>query len=157
MAIRKSLMTADELLRLPDDNMRHELVRGELRTMPPAGGEHGFVGAELLGLVREYVRARDMGFTFNADTGFRISRNPDTVRAPDVAFIAKGRLPGGRLPSTFPESRSGPRGRGRVAFRRSDRSKGEGTAVARGWRTPGLGRLALEPFCYRIPLAHRGS
>src|SRR5918999_2434538 len=76
MAIQKTLMTADELLRLPDDNMRHELVRGELRTMPPAGGEHGFVGAELLACVRQHVRAHDLGFTFNADTGFRIARNP---------------------------------------------------------------------------------
>jgi Uma2 family endonuclease len=103
MAVQKSFMTADELLRLPDDNMRHELVRGELRTLPPAGGEHGFVGGELFGVVREHVRARDLGFTFSADTGFRLSRNPDTVRAPDVAFVTKGRLPGGRLPTTFPD------------------------------------------------------
>jgi Uma2 family endonuclease len=96
-------MTADELLRLPDDNMRHELVRGQLRTVPPAGGEHGFVGGELFGFVREYVRAHDLGFTFNADTGFRIARNPETVRAPDAAFVAKGRLPGRRLPPTFPD------------------------------------------------------
>jgi Uma2 family endonuclease len=96
-------MTADELLRLPDDNMRHELVKGELRTMAPGGAEHGFVEGELLGVVREYVRARKLGFTFAAETGFRISRNPDTVRAPDVAFVARGRLPGDRLPPTFPD------------------------------------------------------
>jgi Uma2 family endonuclease len=45
----------------------------------------------------------ELGFTFGAETDFRISRNPDTVRAPDVAFVAKGRLPGESLPSTFPD------------------------------------------------------
>jgi Uma2 family endonuclease len=103
MAAQRTLMTADELLRLPDDHMRHELVKGELRTMPPAGVEHGFVEGELFAVVREYVRSHELGFTFGAETGFRISRNPDTVRAPDVAFVAKGRLPGDRPPPTFPD------------------------------------------------------
>ena len=29
---------------------------------------------------------------FAQDTGFKIGRDPDTVRAPDVAFVAKARL-----------------------------------------------------------------
>lgn len=41
MAVSEKLMTADELLALPDDNMRHELVKGMLITMPPAGALHG--------------------------------------------------------------------------------------------------------------------
>ena len=39
MAIQRKLMTADELFRMPDDGMRHELVNGELLTMPPGGFE----------------------------------------------------------------------------------------------------------------------
>jgi len=39
-------MTAEELLRLPDRGVRYELIAGELHEMPPAGGEHGFVGGK---------------------------------------------------------------------------------------------------------------
>jgi len=34
-------VTAEDLLRMPDDGFRYELVKGELRRIPPAGGEHG--------------------------------------------------------------------------------------------------------------------
>src|SRR4051812_10721952 len=98
MAAEKTLLTADELLSLPDDGLRHELIRGELTTMPPAGGEHGLVAGELFGLVRDHVRAHRLGYVFAAETGVFVEQDPDTVRAPDVAFIARARLPGGRAP-----------------------------------------------------------
>ena len=41
MTTAKKPMTADELLHLPDDNLRHELVRGELTTMPLNDWDHG--------------------------------------------------------------------------------------------------------------------
>jgi Uma2 family endonuclease len=96
MATEKTLLTADDLLRLPDDGMRHELIRGELRTMPPAGGEHGIVAGELFHVVSDHVHSNDLGFVLAAETGFFIERNPDVVRAPDLAFIRKDRLSGGR-------------------------------------------------------------
>lgn len=103
MAVEKTLVTAEELLRLPGRGRRYELVKGELRSMPPAGGEHGVVAGEFLGRIREHVRAHRLGLVFAAETGFRLARDPDTVRAPDVAFVAAGRLPGDRPPATFPE------------------------------------------------------
>ena len=101
MATEKALLTADDLFRLPDDHMRHELVRGELRTMPPAGAEHGWIASEIGSMVRDFVRAHNLGWVFAAETGFHIFGDPDTVRAPDVAFVASGRFPGGRLPRNF--------------------------------------------------------
>jgi Uma2 family endonuclease len=101
MTTEKTLVTADELLRMPADGSRHELVLGELRTMPPAGGEHGIVAAEAAGRLRDYVRPRHLGYVVAAETGFRLARDPDTVRAPDAAFIAAGRLPGGRPAAGF--------------------------------------------------------
>lgn len=93
------LITAEELLLRPDDGLRHELVRGELRTMTPAGSEHGAIGAHLLGLMSRCVHDRRLGRLFNADTGFLIARQPDTVRAPDIAFVggerARAPLPAG--------------------------------------------------------------
>src|SRR5262245_4503063 len=77
-------MTAADLLRLPDNGMRHELIDGELYAMPPAGGEHGYVGAKALGRLMFFLdQHREVGGgLFAAETSFRLSSNPDTVRAP---------------------------------------------------------------------------
>ncbi len=101
MAAEKTLITADDLLRLRDDGMRHELVRGELRTMPPAGEEHGIVAGEAFGLIRDFVRPRRLGYVFAAETGFFLEHAPDLVRAPDVAFVAAGRFEGRRPSRRF--------------------------------------------------------
>jgi|ERR1041385_218029 Uma2 family endonuclease len=87
-----TLMTADELLRLPDDGWRHELVRGELRKMSPAGAGHGYIAAEIVASLAPFVKQRRLGRVYAAETGFRISRQPDTVRAPDAAFVRAERV-----------------------------------------------------------------
>jgi Uma2 family endonuclease len=92
VAVEPRLMTADQLLRLPDDGQRHELVRGELRAMPPAGDEHGSIASDLHASLAPYVRAHDLGRTYIAETGFRLTTDPDTVRAPDVAFVRRERV-----------------------------------------------------------------
>ena len=99
-------MTAEQLADLPDDGLRHELVEGVLHTRTPAGGEHGRTGARLLVEVGVHVRARQLGEVFTAETGFVLRRGPDTVRAPDVAFVraeraAEARVPG--FPAVVPD------------------------------------------------------
>lgn len=101
MAITPKLMTADELFDLPDDGMRHELVRGELRTMPPGGGEHGDESSVFDGSLGMYVRAQKLGRVYTNETGFILMTDPDTVRAPDVAFLRRERLPEGRSPRGY--------------------------------------------------------
>ncbi|PYP15933.1 MAG: hypothetical protein DMD52_08855 [Gemmatimonadetes bacterium] len=39
--------------------------------------------------VGAFVERHDLGHVFAQDTGFKIERDPDTVRAPDVAFVAR--------------------------------------------------------------------
>lgn len=95
MAVNQRLMTADELIRLPRDHARHELVRGELRTMPPAGWGHGDETSVLDGSLGMYVRANRLGRVLTGEPGFLLTTNPDTVRAPDVAFIRRERIPSG--------------------------------------------------------------
>lgn len=92
MAIEPKLMTADELLRLPDDGQRHELVRGELRTMPPAGFRHGNVAMRCSNPLSTYVWAHRLGSVVVGDVGFRLASDPDIIRAPDVAFVRQDRL-----------------------------------------------------------------
>lgn len=103
MAIQPRLMTAEELWRMPDDGMRHELVRGELRTMPPSGFEHGEFTGEFDTSLRSHVRASRLGRVVAGETGFKLTQDPDTVRAPDIAFVSNERLAGlGRVRGYFP-------------------------------------------------------
>lgn len=84
-----AVTTAEQLAALPRDNRRYELVKGELRVMSPAGGRHGRVAMKLAQLLANHVHAGDMGVVYAAETGFLLQRDPDTVRAPDVAFVSK--------------------------------------------------------------------
>jgi Uma2 family endonuclease len=85
-------MTADELLTMPQDHNRHELVQGELRTMTPTGHEHGRIVVRLAWRLARFVEEHDLGVVYAAETGFKIASDPDTVRAPNVAFISQARL-----------------------------------------------------------------
>ncbi len=89
--VASRLTTADELLLMPKGRMRHELVRGELRTMTPAGFEHGRVAARVGRLLDAHVEESGIGVVAGAETGFVLSSDPDTVRAPDAAFVSKER------------------------------------------------------------------
>ena len=86
-------MTAEELLRLNLPNKRTELVHGVLVVREPAGYQHGDVAMRLAAAIFTHVEAHGLGRVFAAETGFTLARNPDTVRAPDVAFISTARLP----------------------------------------------------------------
>jgi Uma2 family endonuclease len=95
MAVNQRLMTADELIRLPRGRARHELVRGELRTMPPAGWGNGSQSARIGAALDTHVETHGLGEVAVGDPGFRLTTDPDTVRAPDVAFIRRERVPVG--------------------------------------------------------------
>jgi len=86
MSIAQSITTAQQLLDAGDIG-RCELVRGELIMMSPAGANHGQVAMELARRLANHVAEHKLGTVFAAETGFMIQRNPDTVRAPDVAFV----------------------------------------------------------------------
>lgn len=92
MTTRAQLTTADELLRLPSGRVRYELVRGELRTLALEGHEHGTLAAEFATRLWSVVRANKLGQVYAAETGFKLASNPDTVRAPDAAFVSQKRL-----------------------------------------------------------------
>jgi Uma2 family endonuclease len=85
-------MTADDLLQLPDDDCRYELVRGELKRMAPAGHEHGRVAVRFTWRLAQHVESRNLGAVYAAETGFLLAKNPDTVRAPDAAFVSRQKL-----------------------------------------------------------------
>ena len=101
MARTQSITTADQLLHASGLG-RCELVRGELVMMSPAGGEHGRIVMNVGAPMHALVKERALGTVFGAETGFVIGRKPDTVRAPDVAFVRLARLPAERWTGFFP-------------------------------------------------------
>lgn len=103
MTIQTKPVTAAQLLYLPDDGNRHELVRGELRQMPPAGSEHGHLALRIASRLERHVEAHALGRTYAAETGFKLASNPDTVRAPDAAFVSRERVEAaGRVEGYWP-------------------------------------------------------
>ncbi len=91
MTVGQRPVTAEELLRTPDDGLRRELVRGEVRTMAPAGYQHGRIAQNIAASLDRLVRDEGAGVVLAAETGFKLSANPDTVRAADVAFVTRER------------------------------------------------------------------
>ena len=69
--------------------------------MSPPGGMHGIVGGRLVGLLSGYVRGNRLGDVTLAETGFIVGRNPDTVLAPDIAFIPRDRLATTGVPKAY--------------------------------------------------------
>ncbi len=91
MTTETKLITAEELIEMPDDGCRYELVRGELVQMAPPGLRHGRMAGCLMYHMGNYVEAEGLGVVY-ARTGFRLASDPDTVRAPDASFISRERL-----------------------------------------------------------------
>lgn len=87
-----SLMTAEDLARMPDDGYRYELIRGVLQQMPPTGGGHHVVSGRLISYLNQYLDPRDLG-SAGGEGGFILERDPDTVFGPDVAVILAEQFP----------------------------------------------------------------
>jgi len=105
MDIVRQQVTADELLHMPDDGFRYELVQGELRRMNPAGNVHGRITIRITWRLAQYVEENRLGTAYAAETGFRLSSDPDTVRAPDVAFVSRARVEAvGEVEGFWPEA-----------------------------------------------------
>ena len=101
MRTLKELFTAEDLERLPSDGKRLELVKGKVYEMALAGGRHGNAAMNIGTLLNVHVRTNNLGRVFAAETGFIVGRNPDTVRAPDAAFVSLGRLDSADIPEGF--------------------------------------------------------
>jgi Uma2 family endonuclease len=102
MAEQSHSITANELWCLSDDGYhRYELDRGRLLTMTPSGSLHGAVTVRLAAALSNYVDLSKAGVVLAGDAGFKLESDPDTVRAPDVAFISRDRIPSEGLTPRF--------------------------------------------------------
>ena len=92
--------TEADLLRVPRDGKKYELVDGQI-VVSPAGGRHGKIGLRLGARLLAYATDNALGHAFDSSTGFRLPTG--STRSPDVSFVAKGRLPGEEAPEGFVE------------------------------------------------------
>jgi Uma2 family endonuclease len=86
-------MTVEEFLAYPTPEGKAELVRGELRVTPPAGGPHGVAGTNLVIALANHVRLHALGRVFGDGVGYELIRLPRTARVPDASFVRADRLP----------------------------------------------------------------
>lgn len=97
-----TLLTIADLDRVPGPELPHELWRGVLCQATAAGSRHGATCGRTSVTLGRFIQDRDLGELF-VDSGFVLDRDPDTLLCPDVAFVAKHRLPPGGIPATFLE------------------------------------------------------
>ena len=90
MAGAKTLITAEQFVQMHFPDVRTELVDGEVVQMSPPGSDHADFAACILYELRHFAKARGLGRIYS-EMGFVLRRNPDLVRAPDVAFISQQR------------------------------------------------------------------
>ena len=99
MVVIDQITTAEQLF---DANLSHcELVRGELIMMSPSGFDRGCVAATIGAALGRSAEQGSLGTVVTAEPGFQIARDPDTVRAPDVAFVRADRIPPGGVKGFF--------------------------------------------------------
>ena len=99
--IDHTLITAEDLWKLPDDGYRYELVKGVIRRMPATGFEHGVLSAKIGSFLEEYINMHNLGSVCGTGTGFKLFQDPDTVRAPDAAFVCQAAIDEQGIPESY--------------------------------------------------------
>ena len=87
MTTARKLLTAADLLAMPDDGNRHELVRGKLITMPPPGIMHTAVTGRIGRRIGNFAEELGLAFIDGPEAAAYFEQNPDTVRAADYALF----------------------------------------------------------------------
>jgi len=95
MGHTKTLISAERYFQMSFPDVRTELVDGEVIEMSPPGYLHGRICVRFSRRLDEFVEKHDLGAVVS-EMGFILKRDPDVVRAPDIAFISKARM--GELP-----------------------------------------------------------
>src|SRR5829696_8195768 len=85
------LMTVEEFMNVDDDYHRHELIKGELLTVPSPKPVHGRAVANLTMLLLQHVKANRLGVVYT-ESGYKLESDPDTVLGPDVSFVSTERI-----------------------------------------------------------------
>jgi len=94
----KSPATVDDLMRMPEDGYKYELVDGSI-IASPTGMYHSAVSARISHLLQAFLEEHPLGAVFSADVGIRLPGG--NIRSPDVTFVKVEKLPGGTPPAGY--------------------------------------------------------
>ena len=92
--------------------------------MTPAGFQRGRLTGHFCSRLLSFVEQKALSVVTGAETGFLIAREPDTVRAPGVAFVRAERVPSEPTPGFLPGFPGFGR-RGALAQRSGERGLGQ--------------------------------
>ena len=81
--VAKKIWTEKELMSLPENGYKHELINGELVT-GPTGIEHEDIGARLLTALERFVLEHKLGIMCGSSAGYRMKSG--NLRSPDVSI-----------------------------------------------------------------------
>ena len=93
--LQPKVWTDEELLALPKDGNKYEVLEGILTTSP-AGFTHEFIGVRLIVALDNFVRSHKLGAVLGSSLGCWME-NRDFL-SPDVSFIDKERIKGAKHP-----------------------------------------------------------
>ena len=96
----KGSATIDDLLRMPKDGRKYELVDGEI-VVSPAGMRHSEIAAKISYIIATFLEKSPIGKVYSADVGIILPN--ENLRSPDVTFVRTEKLPEGKSPDTFGE------------------------------------------------------
>lgn len=99
-SVLQQLMTVQDFWDLPETDMHRELVRGEVRETMPPGGQHGAIAGMLAMLLRVWAKQTGSGYV-GVEAGYILSRDPDTVRGPDISYVRQDHIPVSGIPEGF--------------------------------------------------------
>lgn len=146
-----AITTASELFTA---NLRHcELIGGELVMMSPAGFDHGRFASRIVAALENHVAGRGLGVVTTAEAGFQLACDPDTVRAPDAAFVRAERIPPDGVKGYF----QGPPDIAVEVVSPGDRPS-EVAAKARDWLAAGCSLVwVVDPGNHTVAVHYRGG
>lgn len=87
--IKLELRTYDDLLALPDDGNRYELIHGEIVMSPAPKTKHQRIQMLLSRKLGDYVETHRLGELFGAPLDVKFS--PYNVVQPDLVFVSRAR------------------------------------------------------------------
>lgn len=98
----KHLVTAELLWDMPEvPGKRLELVNGAVVEMTGSGALQSLMATSLLRFLYRFVDDHDLGLVYPDGLGYVLRQDPDSVRIPDISFIAWDQVPEGEIRDWF--------------------------------------------------------
>lgn len=91
--VLERVLTLEDFEQIPDAGKRYELEYGRLVEVAPVGNEQSFLAAVMIQHILDHLGPRPKGAVFDSAARFRLARDPDLIRGPDVSYVPRDRLP----------------------------------------------------------------